>query len=95
MVLEVDGSGLADLVVDGGLGDQAEDGEGVVGAVGGLGEGGLSAAAGLRRGGESVEEAFREELEGLRVPLHGDGGASLLARVYEFGKEGNGIGTEE
>lgn len=71
MVLEVHGGGLADLVVDGGLGDEAEDGEGVVGAGGGVGEGGLGAAAGLRGGGERVEEAFGEELESLWVPLHG------------------------
>ncbi|XP_056169575.1 uncharacterized protein LOC130138711 [Syzygium oleosum] len=48
VVLEVDGGGLADLLVDGGLDDEAEDGEGVAGAVGGVGEGGLGLAA---RGG--------------------------------------------
>ncbi|KAI6701640.1 hypothetical protein NL676_015964 [Syzygium grande] len=49
VALEVDGGGLADLLVDGGLGDEVEDGEGVAGAVGGIGEGGLGLAA---RGGE-------------------------------------------
>ena len=38
MVFEVDGGGLADLLFDGGLGDEAENGEAVVGSVGGLGE---------------------------------------------------------
>ena len=70
MVLEVDGGSLADLVVDRGLRDEAEDGEAVVGAIGGLREGGFGVAAGLRRRREGVEEALREELEGLRVPLH-------------------------
>lgn len=70
VVFEVDGGGVADLVVDGGFGDEAEDGEGVVGTRGGVGEGSLGAAARLRRGGERVEEAFREELKSLRVPLH-------------------------
>lgn len=62
MVFEVDGGGLADRLVDGGLGDEAEDGEAVVGAVGGLGEAGFGAAAGFGVRRESVEEALREEL---------------------------------
>ena len=37
MVFEVDGSGLADLVVDGRLGEETEDGEAVVRTVGGVG----------------------------------------------------------
>ncbi|KAI6695014.1 hypothetical protein NL676_022724 [Syzygium grande] len=41
VVLEVDSDGLADLLVDGGLGDEVEDGEGVVGAVGGVSKGEL------------------------------------------------------
>lgn len=61
MVLEVDGGGLANLVLDGGIGDEAEDGEGVVGGVGGLREAGLGLAAGLRVWGKRVEEAFGEE----------------------------------
>lgn len=87
MVLEVDGGGMADLVVDGGFSDEAEDGEGIVGASSGVGEGGLGAAAGLRRRGESVEEAVREELEGLRVPLHRSGKWKLGFMVWEM-KEG-------
>lgn len=71
MVLEVDRGGLADLLVDRGLGDEAEDGEGVVGALGSVGEGGLGLAA--RAGGrrEGVEEALGEELKRLLIPLHG------------------------
>ena len=38
VVFEVDGGGLADLLVDGVFGDEAEDGEAVVGSVGGFGE---------------------------------------------------------
>lgn len=73
LVLEVDGGGVADLVGDGGFGEEAEEGEGEVGLVGGSGEGGLGGAAGLRGRGEGVEEALGEELEGIRVPLHGYG----------------------
>lgn len=62
VVLEVDGGGLADGLVDGGLGDEAEDSEAVVGAVGGLGEPRLGGAAGLGVRRESVEEALGEEL---------------------------------
>ncbi|KAI6682160.1 hypothetical protein NL676_036041 [Syzygium grande] len=45
VVLEVDGGGLANLLVDGGLGDEAEDDEGVAGEVGGICEGGLGLTA--------------------------------------------------
>ncbi|KAI6684719.1 hypothetical protein NL676_030632 [Syzygium grande] len=56
VVLQVDGDGLADLLVDGGLGDQAEDGEGIAGAVGGVGEGelGLAARGGARGEGKKL-----------------------------------------
>lgn len=59
VILKSDSSGLADLVVDGGLGDEAEDGEAVVGFVGGIGESGLGTATGFGEWGESVKEAFR------------------------------------
>lgn len=62
MVLEVHGGGLAARLVDGGLGDQAEDGEAIVGAVGSLRKAGLGVTAGLRVRGESVEKALREKL---------------------------------
>lgn len=62
MVFEVDGCSLADRLINRGLRDEAEYGEAVVGAVGGLGEAGLGAAAGLGVRRESVEEALREEL---------------------------------
>lgn len=62
MVFEVDGGSLADRLINRGLRDEAENGEAVVGAVGGLGEAGLGAAAGLGVRRESVEEALREEL---------------------------------
>lgn len=61
MVLEIHGGGLADLVIDGGLGDEAEDGEAVVVTVGSVGEAGFGRAAGGGIGGESVEEALGEE----------------------------------
>lgn len=70
MVFEVDGGGLADLLGDVGLGDEAEHGETVVWLLGEIGENGLGAAARLRRGGESVDEALGECVEVLRVPLH-------------------------
>lgn len=71
VVLEVDDGGYADLLVDGGLGDEAEDGAAVLGAVGGVEEGGLGLAAGLGGGGEGVEEALGEEMEGFWVAIHG------------------------
>lgn len=60
MVLEVDGGGEADLVVGGGLGDEAEDGEGEAGLVRGFGEGGFGGAAGGGEGGEGEEEPVGE-----------------------------------
>lgn len=62
VVFEVDGGGLPDLVIDGGFGDKAEDGEAVVGLLRDLGKRSLGAAARLRGWRESVEEALREEL---------------------------------
>ncbi|XP_056170722.1 glycine-rich cell wall structural protein-like [Syzygium oleosum] len=89
VVLEVDGGGLADLLVDGGLGDEAEDGEGVAGAVGGVGEGGLGLAARGGGGGEGVEEALGEELERLLIPLHGE--AAARARRSSDGPGVSGV----
>lgn len=72
MVFEVDGSGLTDLIGDGGFSDETEDGEGEVRLGGGGGERGFGMAAGFRERRESVEEAFGEELESLLVPFHGE-----------------------
>lgn len=57
MVLEVDGGGLADLVGNVGLGDEAEDGEAVIGLLREIGEYSLGLAARLGEWRESVEEA--------------------------------------
>ena len=70
MILEVDSGGHTDLLIDTGLGDEAEYSEAVVGLVRGLEERGLGAAARLMGRRKGVEEALGEELEGLRVPLH-------------------------
>ena len=45
----VHGGGLPDLLVHGGLRDQAKDQEAIVGAIGGVDEGGFDAAVGLGR----------------------------------------------
>lgn len=60
MVLEVDGGSVADGEVGGGVGDKAEDDEGVVGLVCGGGKGGLGAAAEVRKRGEGVKETLGE-----------------------------------
>ena len=41
VVLEVDGNGYADLLINNRLGDEAEDGAAILGAVGGVEDGGL------------------------------------------------------
>lgn len=41
VVLEVEGDGYADLLINNRLRDEAEDGKGVLGVVGGVEEGGL------------------------------------------------------
>ncbi|XP_056160988.1 uncharacterized protein LOC130135550 [Syzygium oleosum] len=89
VVLEVKGGGLADLLVDGGHGNKAEDGEGVAGAVGGVGKGGLGLATRGGGGGEGVEEALGEELERLLILLHGE--AAARARRSSDGRGVSGV----
>ena len=87
MVFEVDGGGVADLFIDRGFSNEAEDGEGVVRVVGEFGELGFSGAARLGLWRECVEEALREE---FWIVFHG-----MVVFSLGFVSVGSSLGFEK
>lgn len=71
-VLEVNRGGQADLLVDGGTGNEAEESDGEARMIGGGGKGRLRGTSGLGGWRQALEEPLGEGFQGRRVvEIHG------------------------